>query len=195
MSNLNVADLVASRICHDLINPVGAIANGVELMEMTGSSSEELDLISEGIHHTSARVRYFRIAFGQADSRQQIGPSEVRAIFDERRSDRMSLLWNVQSSRPRQEIKAVFLAIMCLETALPRGGDIKVSFERGWSIVASSDVVDANPDLWEALADMAVPTGIAPQTVSFALLPDILRGLKFEPVVEISNTRLAVHFD
>ena len=195
MSNLNVADLVASRICHDLINPVGAIANGVELMEMTGSSSEELDLISEGIHHTSARVRYFRIAFGQADSRQQIGPSEVRAIFDERRSDRISLLWNVQSSRPRQEIKAVFLAIMCLETALPRGGDIKVSFERGWSIVASADVVDAKPDLWEALADVAVPTGIAPQTVSFALLPDILRGLKFEPVVEISNTRLAVHFD
>jgi histidine phosphotransferase ChpT len=195
MSNLNVADLVASRICHDLINPVGAIANGVELMEMTGTTSEELDLISEGIHHTSARVRYFRIAFGQADARQQIGPSEVRAIFDERRSDRISLLWNVQSSRPRQEIKAVFLAIMCLETALPRGGDIKVSFERGWSIVASADVVDAKPDLWEALADMAVPTGIAPQTVSFALLPDILRGLKFEPVVEISNTRLAVHFD
>ena len=70
-----------------------------------------------------------------------------------------------------------------------------MSFERGWSIVASADVVDAKPDLWEALAEMAMPTSIVPQTVSFASLPEILRALKFEPVVEISNARLAVHFD
>ena len=68
------ATLIGSRICHDLISPIGAINNGIELIEMgSTASTPEMTLISESVVNASARIRYFRIAFGAAVSR--MGPS------------------------------------------------------------------------------------------------------------------------
>ena len=66
-NKLNIAALIGSRICHDLISPIGAINNGLELLEMTGTSSgPEMELISESVGNASARIRFFRIAYGAA---------------------------------------------------------------------------------------------------------------------------------
>ena len=195
MSHTNYADLVASRICHDLINPVGAIANGVELFEMTGGSEAELELISDGVHHTSARVRFFRIAFGQSDPNQIISSQEIQSIFEDKRNDRVLVNWRVTQPRARTELKAAFLAILCIEQALPRGGDITVTYENGWSLVAEADVIDADHDLWLALSENKSPEEVTPNTVHFALLPETLQSLRFLPTVLISNTRLSLHFD
>ena len=66
-----LASLVAARLCHDLVSPLGAIGNGVELLEMSGdfpgiSKSPELALITESVRSARARVRFFRTAFGHA---------------------------------------------------------------------------------------------------------------------------------
>ena len=62
----NIAALIRSRICHDLISPIGAIGNGVELLTMSASAggSPELDLIADSVHNANARIRFFRIAYG-----------------------------------------------------------------------------------------------------------------------------------
>jgi histidine phosphotransferase ChpT len=195
MSHTNYADLVASRICHDLINPVGAIANGVELFEMTGGTEAELELISDGVHHTSARVRFFRIAFGQSDPNQIIPSQEIQSIFEDKRNDRVLVNWRVTQPRARTELKAAFLAILCIEQALPRGGDITVTYENGWVLVAEADVIDADHDLWAALSENQSPEMVTPNTVHFALLPETLQSLSFLPTVMISNTRLSFYFD
>jgi histidine phosphotransferase ChpT len=62
-----IAALIASRICHDLISPIGAIGNGMELMALSSGqeqSSPELDLISQSVENANARIRFFRIAYG-----------------------------------------------------------------------------------------------------------------------------------
>ena len=79
----NIAALIGSRICHDLISPIGAIGNGVEILTMSASvgSSPELGLIADSVHHTNARIRFFRIAYGAASMDNVIGRQEVISVL------------------------------------------------------------------------------------------------------------------
>ena len=75
--------LIGSRICHDLVNPIGAIGNGVELMQMDGAvRGPELTLIAESVANANARIRFFRIAFG-ASGGQRVSKSEVLAVLSD----------------------------------------------------------------------------------------------------------------
>ncbi len=78
-----VLELMASRICHDLVSPVGAISNGVELMEELGESAgaEALQLIASSAVQASIRLKCFRLAYGAAGTDKNIGFTEVRETF------------------------------------------------------------------------------------------------------------------
>jgi histidine phosphotransferase ChpT len=93
--SLEFAALVGSSICHDLISPIGAINNGMELMSMSGmASSPEMALISESVDAANARIRFFRIAYGAPSETQLLGRSEVSSILrDTSRGSRLSLNW------------------------------------------------------------------------------------------------------
>jgi histidine phosphotransferase ChpT len=78
----DLAALLGSRICHDLINPLGAIGNGVELLRMTQASSPELELISDSVAHAQARIRMFRLAFGAVREEQRISGREIGSILE-----------------------------------------------------------------------------------------------------------------
>ena len=76
----DISALVSSRICHDLVSPLGAIGNGVELLGMSGApEGPELQLINESVENANARLRFFRIAFGAASADQVISRSEILA--------------------------------------------------------------------------------------------------------------------
>jgi histidine phosphotransferase ChpT len=94
----DLAALIASRICHDLISPIGAIGNGVELLAMEpGGERPEMALISESVANANARIRFFRVCFGQAASEQRIARSEVTSILgDLGRGGRISYVWKVR---------------------------------------------------------------------------------------------------
>jgi len=78
-SDIDLAALIGSRICHDLISPIGAINNGLELLGMSGQTGgAELDLISQSVENASARIRFFRIAYG-AEGIQPLGRAEIEA--------------------------------------------------------------------------------------------------------------------
>ena len=63
LNNLDLAALVSSRICHDLISPIGAINNGLELLNMSGLAHDgpEIQLIGDSVKSARARIRFFRI--------------------------------------------------------------------------------------------------------------------------------------
>ena len=70
----DLAALLGSRICHDLISPIGAIGNGLELLMMDGSAAgPEMALISESVGNANARIRFFRVAYGLAQGNQRLG--------------------------------------------------------------------------------------------------------------------------
>ena len=77
--NLTLSNLIGPCICHDLISPIGAIRNGLELMEFSGSdhTGPEIALIEQSCAAAAARIEFFRIAYGAAVSGQDIGHRET----------------------------------------------------------------------------------------------------------------------
>lgn len=168
-----LAAVVAARMCHDLINPIGAIGNGIELMGLTGTADgPEAELISDSVRHAQARIRFFRIAYGDFTPAQRISSREVRSVLDGIVNKRTLIIdWGIDSDLPRRDVKLAFLLIQCLETALPRGGRIDITADsRGWRIIGRGPRIQYDAALWEQLGDPAVHLPQQPAQVQFALV-------------------------
>lgn len=169
-----LAALLGSRMCHDLISPIGAIGNGVELLLLDGTSrSPEMALILDSVTHATARIRLFRLAFGSVGSADHmIASAEVTSILsDVTRGSRLSIDWNAPTKLPRKDVKLALLVMMCVETALPHGG--RITFDRGesrWMITGAADRIAIAPKLWEMLSNPALHPEIGPGQVQFPIL-------------------------
>jgi histidine phosphotransferase ChpT len=194
----DLAALIGSRICHDLISPIGAIGNGVELLMMESSvNSPEMTLISESVAQANARIRYFRIAFGAADLRdQRVARAEVLAILSEQtRGSRLGIAWTSASELARVEVKLSFLLLMCLENALPFGGKIVVTQEDDhWFIAAEADRIKKDDALWAHLTDPKAGIDATPGRVHFALVPAELSRTGRKLTVRFSETRITLDY-
>ncbi len=189
--------LLGSRICHDLINPIGAIGNGVELLIMDGATKgPEIALIAESVANASARIRFFRIGFGASSADQRIGRPEVQAILaDLTRGGRLSVDWSGPTDLPRHEVKIAFLLFMCLETAMAYGG--RISIERSETrcvLTGTAPRMKIDPDLWEVLSNPAARFEVSAAQVHFALLPDELSRLGRSLLVEIRDGEIRLSF-
>jgi histidine phosphotransferase ChpT len=189
--NLHFAALVGSRICHDLISPIGAINNGMELISMTGgATSPEMSLISESVDAANARIRFFRIAYGAQSDTQRLGHSEIMSILkDLSRGSRLHIQWTPTEELSRSEVQIAFLAIQCAEQAMPFGGSLTISHHgSNWHLDMDTERMMMDSALWDTLKtplgenDEATPT--LPAHVQFLLLPlyaaDQGRQVRFE---------------
>ncbi|SDH54826.1 histidine phosphotransferase family protein [Alloyangia pacifica] len=154
--NAKLATLVASRLCHDLVSPIGAIANGLELLTLSGSplDTPELALINESCTAARARISLFRVAFGHAEGEQMIGASEAgRLLRDYCQGGRLSCDWRRQSEAPRPEVQLALLAVLCCESALPMGGQVIVEeLDNGWRVTGTGKRVACDTAVWALLA-------------------------------------------
>ncbi|MEM8977956.1 MAG: histidine phosphotransferase family protein [Pseudomonadota bacterium] len=176
-SPTDLTSLVGSRICHDLISPLGAIANGIELLSMSGvATSPELALISDSVQSANARIKYFRVAYGAAKSNQQMGRGEiVKILADMSKGGRISYSWEPNGDSSRSDVRIAFLLMQCLESAMPYGGTIKVASLHGkWTLTAVSDKFKFDDALWDSLEDVNGPHDHIAADVHFALTPHIL---------------------
>lgn len=177
--NLHFSALVGSRICHDLISPIGAINNGMELLSMSGTPpSPEMALISQSVEAANARIRFFRIAYGAPSETQLMGRSEVTQLLrDITRDSRLVLNWLPGEDVTRSEVQLVFLAIQCAEQALPYGGRVDIERQDDlWKLTLEAERLTLDPALWDAFEQHAAQTqnssdAIIPAHVQFALLP------------------------
>ena len=170
-SSLPVPDLAAllgSRLCHDLVSPLGAIGNGVELLALVAPISPELDLVAQAVASAQARLRLFRLAFGAASTDQSVRATDLLDALSALESNgRVTLRSRIDAPLPRLQARRLALAVLCAESALAWGGTIDVS-ARG--IDARAPRLRLEADLWAAIAAGTVPTGVEPGTVHFALL-------------------------
>lgn len=172
-----LASLIAARLCHDLVSPLGAIGNGVELLEMSGefpgiAKSPELMLISESLRAARARIRFYRIAFGAAAADQRVAVAEIAQLLDEHvQGGRLTLQTEAEGDLSRLDARLVLLAVMCLESALPWGGRVLVCRGgEGWRLIAEAQRTRPEPDLWALLDGGAPVAGVAPSDVHFTML-------------------------
>lgn len=189
-----LAALIGSRICHDLISPVGAIGNGLELMQMDGRTGPELALVNESLANAQARIRFFRVAFGAAEDGQTIGETELRRILgDLAGAARQVVQWQIAGDVARSGVRLAFLAIMCLESALPFGGTITVSRDgAAWQIAGRSDKLLVDEKLWGALNRPGVD--VTPSEVQFALLPLLLEDAGTRARTRIGPDEITIRF-
>jgi histidine phosphotransferase ChpT len=189
----DLSALIASRICHDLISPIGAIGNGLELLTMeSGAVRPEMALIADSVANANARIRFFRIGFGAAKGDQRIARTEVLSVLtDLGRSGRTNYVWTSQSDLSRREVRLVFLLLLCLESVLAHGGKVEVAQTTdGWSIRGEGARLRVDPGLWDALTEPRAPDIIEPGQVHFALVPDELRRQGRRLVAEIGETAI-----
>ena len=197
---LDTADLIAllgSRICHDLISPIGAISNGVELLMMDGGSmSPEIALIAESVANANARIRFFRVAFGASSADQRIGRAEVVSILtDLTRGGRLTIEWRCPEDLPRNEVKIAFLLIQCMETAMAFGGRVSVDHVGGkWVITGSAAKFKIDQDLWDGLAYGTALPDVTAAHVHFALVLIELRSQNRTLTTNLAQSEISVRF-
>lgn len=192
--NRDIASLVGSRICHDLISPIGAISNGVELMGMTQTAGgAEMALINDSVQNANARIRFFRVAFGNASPDQLVSGNEIKEILDATAmGGRISYEWRVPDKQPRVKVRAAFLLIQCFETALPRGGTITASqTEDRWHIHGTGPEARWDAALWDSLTNQFSRVEHTPAQVQFALLPEALHDAGWSLDVAHADTAIS----
>jgi histidine phosphotransferase ChpT len=130
---IDLAALLASRICHDIISPVGAIINGLEVLdeekdaEMRGFA---LDLIKKSAEQASARLQFCRLAFGAAGSAgASIDTSDAEKVARGFLSgERTELKWNAPALlMPKNKVKLILNLCLIAANAIPRGGIVEVT--------------------------------------------------------------------
>lgn len=169
----HLTDLIGSRICHDLISPIGAIGNGLELLALSGlDDSPEFGLVNDSVASANAQIRFFRVAFGLARPDARIGRPEIAEIIDDTyRGGRVSVVWRPAGDVARTEAKRAFLALMCIESALPRGGEITIDRSAtDWSAIAEAERFNIETALWEGLERPEGPVVERPSQAQFLLL-------------------------
>lgn len=192
----NLAALIGSRICHDLISPVGAINNGLELLAMSGAmAGPELELISDSVLNANARIRFFRIAFGAAGD-QQMGRAEIVSVLDDiGKAGRLKYQWNLAEGCSRSEVRMAFLAALCLETALPYGGLISVSCTDGkWTVVGEGRKISIEAPLWGHIDTSDTSATLTPAQVQFAMLAVAAQEAERQVSFDHSEEKVTVWF-
>ena len=129
---LDLAALLCSRVCHDLISPVGAIVNGLEVLEEDKDEETRvfaLDLIKKSAQTASAKLQFCRLAFGAAGSagaQIDLGDAEkvARGMLAD---DKTKITWNLpRELMPKNRVKLLLNMLLIAVGAIPRGGTIAV---------------------------------------------------------------------
>lgn len=178
---IDLAALLGSRLCHDLVSPLGAISNGVELLQMSGmGQSPEMQLVADAVAAARSRIQTFRMAFGQPGTDQRVsGPDLVKLLDGMASQGRLKIELDAPGDQPRDDVRMLLLAIMCLESAMPWGGRVMVVRTGAtWRLVGDAERVKPEPALWAWLdgtvdAEAGAP---APARVHFALLAESARA-------------------
>ncbi len=132
---LELAALLCSRVCHDLISPVGAIVNGLEVLDDSPKAEDKefaLDLIRKSAKTASARLQFCRLAFGAAGSAgAQIDLGDAQTMARGQLEDaRTRIDWNLpRLLMPKNKVKLLLNMLVIAQQTIPRGGVLTVDAE------------------------------------------------------------------
>lgn len=131
LSPADLGALLCSRVCHDIISPVGAINNGLELLEDGGADEDAMDLIKTSAVTASSRLQFARIAFGAAGSAGvQIDTGDAQSVAEAyMRGEKPEFTWSGDRAYlPKNEVKLLLNLILIANASIPRGGSLSCAF-------------------------------------------------------------------
>lgn len=186
--SLDLASLLCSRLCHDLLSPVGALTNGLELL--SDEQDPEMrdrcfELLEQSARISADKLKFYRLAFGAAGGfGEMVSVSEARAVVDAlvRNNSRIEISWILPSdSLPKPAIKTLLnFALMAID-ALVRGGTLELAAEMrdGVSEIvvrASGKKIAFDPAIGRALDGELPEQELSGRTAPAAMLHMMAQG-------------------
>lgn len=142
--DLSILELVCSRLCHDVVGPVGAATNGIELLRelSTAQTDDIIDMTDASARTAWRRLEFFRVAFGYAGGRGGWGTTELGKLAKGMLTDsRVTLDWQVADDIDALQGrggKLVLNLLLLVAEAMPRGGALVVRVKRAGAAIAVS---------------------------------------------------------
>ncbi|WP_336057034.1 histidine phosphotransferase ChpT [Nitratireductor sp. CH_MIT9313-5] len=175
LSATDLGALLCSRVCHDIISPVGAINNGLELLDEGGADEDAMQLIRASAVNASARLQFARIAFGAAGSAgMQIDTGDAEAVATAFiRNEKPELEWiGTRALLPKNKVKLLLNLLLVANAAIPRGGKLTVRLEDvetepRFEIRAHGPMVRVPPKFLELHGGRTPEDGIDAHSVQF----------------------------
>ena len=165
---LELAALIASRVCHDVISPVGAIVNGLEVLEEEKDESMRefaMDLVQKSARQASAKLQFSRLAFGASGGAgaeiDMVDAGRCTAALMER--EKAELDWQVSAPLlPKLHAKLLLNLLIIALNSVARGGRISVTADRDGGesvmrVVAEGDRAKLPAGVREVIAEGAMP--------------------------------------
>ncbi|MGM0560771.1 MAG: histidine phosphotransferase family protein [Pseudomonadota bacterium] len=172
-ADFRLAELLSSRLCHDLVGPISAIGNGTELLqEMSPMDAEAVDLIASSAGQASSKLAFFRLAYGAAGERIST-LEDIRPVIDNwLKEERLALQWpetggdHLAGHKGKILMNVLGLARECL----PRGGELQLSvLPEEASLVLDLQghgaSVELRDDTAQGLDKSISPDGLTPRNV------------------------------
>ncbi len=135
-NDVDLAALLCSRLCHDLLSPVGAMNNGLELLADEHDPEMKrrcMDLLTESAKSAADKLKFFRLAFGAAGGfGSEVDPQEARNVIEPlvTASGKTELVWSAPPSlMPKKAVKVMLNLVLVANDALVRGGKLFVGAE------------------------------------------------------------------
>lgn len=192
--DLRVLELLSSRLCHDLISPIGAVNNGLELLEDedSGMADDALELSIKSARKASDLLQAFRVAVGAAGSQASVRLADARNLASSvLEGGKVRLEWPADQdavSAPVGMAKLMLNLIMLAAECLPRGGTVSVALAAAGGraearVTASGQGARLAPEFLAAFGSDADIAELSPKTVLgyfSARLAEALGG-GFEP--------------
>jgi histidine phosphotransferase ChpT len=160
MTDLEFSAFLVSRVCHDLVGPLGAVVNGLEVLEDERDAAmraDALKIVTSSAEQALARLQFMRLAFGAAGSAgAELDLGEVgRLISGLIGTGRTSLEWDPPHVQwPKDWAKLLMNAVLIGADCLPRGGVVRVETDSqapGFKVTATGTGVRVSEDVVRAL--------------------------------------------
>lgn len=175
-SSVDFASLLCSRLCHDLLSPVGALNNGLELMaDETDPDMRQrcFELLEQSARTSANKLKFFRLAFGSAGGYgDTITSQEARSAIEGILNERTKLDWMIEAPElPKAAVKVMLNLALVAADAMVRGGQLDIGVERnqnGIEIVVrgTGDKVVIDPEIQRALEGAVADADITARTAA-----------------------------
>ncbi len=178
---VDFASLIASRLCHDLLSPVGAFANGLELLtdEQDPAMRERcFELLEQSARTSAAKLKFFRLAFGSAGGfGEMVPPGEAKSAIEGIMADRpIELNWMISDDPlPKPVVKIILNLSLILVDALVRGGRLDIGCEKQGDNIeialhAEAERILVDKDVERILAEGETATEMTSRTAPAVLV-------------------------
>lgn len=185
-TGIDFASLLCSRLCHDLLNPVGALTNGIELLAEENDPAMRaqcLDLLAESARVSAAKLKFYRLAFGAAGGFGDAVPlPEIKAAVEGMfaASGRLSTEWMIAEDMiPKLPAKVLLNLALIAGEALPRGGTLMLGLESNAGAIdvavrGEGPRLTLDNDLRGALRGESAPDTLSSRTIGAVMIRELV---------------------